>query len=221
MTTIEPARPTPTPGPSASDLAALLRKYQLLLVWRARRDGTSEDEDDARDDVKDDAKTDQLPAAETDRRALRDLAHEFPGALRELDVLGLAEIARRVERLRDRVTATVEASVNARIDDPWVEWILGYHGLMRAALVVKRASGRTRRQLAGAELARTLEAARGDFQWPEIDEAFVRAVITPPGRRLTIVVLWTLGRHCGAPPAQISRTLFPPRRAKACPGPAP
>jgi hypothetical protein len=208
MTTIELSRPAPSPGPSTGELAALLRKYQLLLVWRARRDGASEDH--AKDD--DEIKTAQLPVAETDRRALRDLAHEFPGALRELDVLGLAEIARRVERLRDRVTMTVEAGGNLGIDDSWVEWILAYHGLMRAALVVKRASGRTRRQLSGAELALTLEAARGHFERLEIDEAFVRAVITPPGRRLTAVVLVALGRHFGAPAAEISRTLFPPRR---------
>ena len=209
-TSIELPRPAPTLGPSASDLAALLRKYQLLLVWRARRDGASDN--DAQDDAKHDAKVGQPPDAETDRRALRDLAHEFPGALRELDVLGLAEITRRVERLRDRVTMTVEAGGNLGIDDSWVEWILAYHGLMRAALIVKRASGRTRRQLSGAELALTLEAARGHFEWPAIDEAFVRAVITPPGRRLTAVVLVALGRHFGAPAAEISRTLFPPRR---------
>ena len=165
---------------SDADRAALLRKYRLLAEWRRVRDGA--------------------PGASPDRAALRALSLEFPGALRELDVLGLPEILRRI----DILTAGVA-------DEPWPQWILAYHRLMRAALAAKRAAGRTRRLSEGA-LAAILAAAAAEAGGDLVDEAFARAAAQPASGRVGIVVLRTLGRHFDIPAERISTTLFPRRR---------
>lgn len=63
--------------------------------------------------------------AET-RRALRALAVEWPGALRELDALPTAEIERRERACADGAA------------QEWMAWMARYHELMRAALGVRR-----------------------------------------------------------------------------------
>src|SRR6185436_18311929 len=95
--------------PSRSDLVALARKYRTLAELRRAQQMLS------RDDV---------------RTPLQNLAREFPGALRELDLLPLDEIDRRFERLE---AAALRGSV-----EPWMGWMHAYHLTMRAALGVKR-----------------------------------------------------------------------------------
>lgn len=170
------------------DRAALLRKYRLLAGWRRVRDaGVGEG---------------------PDRAALRALSQEFPGALRELDVLGQAELQRRIEVLAGgAASASSDGS-----EHPWIPWIVAYHRLMRAALVAKRAAGRARR-LPRAALDEVLAAAGTGAGDALIDEAFVHAAAHPQGGRVGVVVLRALGRHFGVPAARISVTLFPPRRA--------
>jgi hypothetical protein len=121
---------------SGADRAAMLRKYRLLAEWRAVRDRGA--------------------AGGPDRAALRAMADEFPGALRELDVLGLEELSRRSELL-------------AGADDapPWLAWIVGYHRLLKAALVAKRAAGRSAGRPAEGRLsAVVLRALAEDFGVP-------------------------------------------------------
>ncbi len=60
------------------------------------------------------------------RAALRALAAEWPGALKELDTLPTEEIERRVQACR------------AGADEPWMAWMARYHALVRAALAVRR-----------------------------------------------------------------------------------
>jgi hypothetical protein len=119
--------PTPASTPASSitvwrvtpgDRAALLRKYRTLAVWRRARDQDASDG----------------PGAT--RGGLKALAEEFPGALRELDLLGLRELQRRVEQLED--------PGGARGGEPWMAWILSYHAIMRAALATKRSLAGTR-----------------------------------------------------------------------------
>ncbi len=86
-------------------LEALARKYQHLVALRGRRDGDG-------------------PAAT--RAELRALAAEFPGALRELDTLGTAELARR--------SAACAAALRGGAEEPWMAWIDRFHALMRQAL---------------------------------------------------------------------------------------
>jgi hypothetical protein len=56
------------------------------------------------------------------RARLKQLAKDFPGALRELDTLPTDEIERRLA---------------ARGDEPWVRWMCRFHSLMKAALEIR------------------------------------------------------------------------------------
>jgi len=164
---------------SEGDRAAMLRKYRLLARWRSVRDRSA--------------------AGGPDRAALRAMADEFPGALRELDVLGAAELLRRVEHLAGEGDGS-----------PWLPWIVAYHRLMKVALVAKRTAGRTRQLSAGA-LPPVLAGASGDGS---LDEALARKAARPAAGRLSVVVLRALGEHFGVPVERISTTLFPPRRPR-------
>jgi hypothetical protein len=139
---------------------------------------------------------------------LRDLAGEFPGALNELDTLPLEEIDRRAERLARAIAGEPV--------EPWMAWLAGYHALFRAALSVKLLCSRAG-ELSEAR-ARELEArakSRAGGAASLIDEAFVRAVASPPGGRVSAVVFERLSAAFGAPPAVIQRALFPGLRARA------
>ena len=141
-------------------LAALARKYRTLAGWRAHRDAGG--------------------AAARDE--LRALAAEFPGCLRELDTLGLAELERRAD--------ACAAGAGAAGTEPWAAWIAEYHALMRAALRIR----------AGARDERELPAG------------FEDAVLRPPGGRVAVVVLRALADRFGVPATTIAAALFPARR---------
>jgi hypothetical protein len=166
----EPGTPPP-PSPDAR--AGLLRKYRLLCLWRRGKDRSFETD---ASDADPSASNDGL----ADRSAMRALAEEFPGALRELDLLGLPELERRV---------TVLAHADA--DEPWIDWILCYHALMRAALARKLAAAREPgRNGAGGE-TRTL------------------------GGKLSVAVLQDVARRFSVPAPQVAATLFPSRRGRS------
>ena len=166
---------------SAADRSALLDKYRRQAEWRRIRDGGG--------------------GVGPDREALRALSIAFPGALRELDVLGLAEIVRRIEVL----------ATGRETGEPWLPWIVAYHRLMRAALAAKRAAGRTR-PLSEDARAAMLAAAREVAGDEVVDDVFVSTAVQPAGGRLAVLVLRTLSGHFGVPAARISATLFPARR---------
>src|SRR6187551_3805870 len=100
---------------------------------------------------------------------MRALAQEVPGALRELDLLGLPELERRV-------------AVLARAEDAqeqWIAWILSYHQLMREVLAKKRSPVRQARPPEGRiSLAVLAEVARR-FGVPETELA---TTLFPPRR---------------------------------------
>jgi hypothetical protein len=184
-----PDRPDGWPV-KAADRAALLRKYRVLAKWRRARDARAD-------------RQGQLPS-HLDRAALRALSSEFPGALRELDVLGLPEILRRIKCLMR------PADRRAEEKDAWIAWIAAYHGMMRAALIAKRTSGRARRLAADAmpAIVRATTMAAG----VPIDDGFLLAVARPRGGRLAVVVLDALSARFNVPATLISTTLFPIRR---------
>jgi hypothetical protein len=158
--------------------AALARKYGALVELRRRRDAGGD------------------PAG---GGALRALAAEFPGCLRELDTLGLPELARRA-----RAAQTAAAGGTA---EPWMAWIDGYHSLMRGALAVRAPANDEARGD-----ARALAAAAARAAGAPVDAAFVAAVLAPPGGRVGVVVLRALAARFGVPAATIATTLFPVRR---------
>jgi hypothetical protein len=148
---------------AAVDARTLARKYAALVELRRRRDGGGDPSGGG---------------------ALRALAAEFPGCLRELDTLGLPELERRA-------LVTAAASHDAGAREPWIEWIAAYHELMRAALALRDPAR------AGAVT---------------VDAAFAAAVRAPPHGRLAVVVLRALSVRFAVPAATISATLFPARR---------
>jgi hypothetical protein len=163
---------------SRSDLLALARKYRLLAELRRAQHHV------ARDDV---------------IGSLRQLAREFPGALRELDSLPLEDIDRKVELL--------EAAARAGAVEPWMQWMHAYHLTLRAALAVKRRLAGRRKvdELVMHEIISDVAAESGY----RCDVEFVSSVASPPGGRVNMVVFRRLGAEFGAEPESLSRTLFP------------
>ncbi len=119
-----------------------------------------------------------------DAAALRAFAAEWPGALKELDTLATAEIERRRDACR------------AGADEPWMAWMARYHVLMRAALALRRGD-------ASAAASTTADAG--------VDDAFARAVASPPHGRLNAVVFAQLAREFDRDAREIWDALFPPR----------
>ncbi|HZS40890.1 MAG TPA: hypothetical protein VFF06_28850 [Polyangia bacterium] len=171
-------------GPA--ELAALARKYRVMAELRRTLPGHALGEND-----------DALDETPEQREALRRLAAEFPGALRELDTLETDELERR----RDALAA---AAAGGAVE-PWMRWLDGYHSLMRAALAVKRRLA-TRRPV-DAEARAEIAAATG----AAVDEELVRAVAAPPHGRLNVVVFERLGALHGEPAKKIWDALYPPR----------
>jgi hypothetical protein len=165
-----------------SDLIALARKYRALAELRRAQYHVV-----AEDDV---------------RVPLRQLAREFPGALRELDSLPLDEIERRVEQLEN---AAWRGAV-----EPWMEWMHHYHSTMRAALHIKRrlAGRRALSDVAALDIAVEVRRAFG----VRCDAEFVRAVARPPEGRINVLVFHRLARDFGAEPRTLWLALFPERR---------
>lgn len=151
--------------------ADLARKYAALVELRRRRDAGGD---------------------AAGGGALRALAAEFPGCLRELDTLGLPELERRAQAC---------AGPN---DEPWMHWIAGYHALMRAALAVRAPDA--------PDDPSALAAAASRAAGFTLDEAFVAAVHAPPEGRVGIVVFRALAARFGVPAQTIAAMLFPVRR---------
>jgi hypothetical protein len=124
--------------------AALARKYAALARLRTRRDGGGR-------------------AATRDE--LRALAAEFPGALRELDTLGPAEISRRA--------AACAAAAAGGPREPWMAWIAAYHDLVAEALAARaRARARAGAQAPGDRInVAVLRALAGRFGVPAAELA--------------------------------------------------
>jgi hypothetical protein len=169
---------------SPDELGALAQKYDTLGELRRARSGGA-----------------AVPPA----GVFRALARAFPGCLNELDTLPLDTIDARAAALRG---AAAGAPLEA-----WMEWVHGYHALLRAALALKP---RVRRG-AGLDEARAEALARRASKEASIalDAAFVRAVANPPSGRLVVVVLAHLEALHGVPREAIKSAIFPRARRSA------
>ena len=176
------------PEPSILELSALADKYEALVGLRAARDHDA-------------------PAP--DREILRALARRHPGSLRELDTLGLPE-------LRRRAVAARQASRGGP-REPWMAWIVAFHRLTAAALLVKRdraAQGRGRSSamaVASTEAASEVNRTAG---FP-LSRELLERLVHPPGGRIAPVVLRELARRFGVEAQAFAETLFPSRRRRA------
>jgi hypothetical protein len=154
--------PTHEDDAGLTALAALVDKYDRMCALRARLGRGA--------------------PARDDREQLRGLARDFPGALRELETIDTAELARRAAVAR----AAVASSRPSDEAPDWLRWMAGYHELMRRALA--------------------LRAGRGD----PLDE-LAEAVRAPRHGRLNVIVFEALARRFGTPATVIWDALFPRR----------
>jgi hypothetical protein len=176
--------PEPMPEPSDDELGALADKYQTLALLRAARDGTE---------------------LEPPRETLRALAERHPGALRELDTLGLPELQRRARMAR--------AAAAGGPREPWMGWITSFHRLMAAALLVKGEAAQGRRaRTAPVELSPSLPGRASATAGFTLDEALVATLAHPPGGRLLPLVMAELARRFGVDARELAEALFPGRR---------
>jgi hypothetical protein len=148
----------------SSDLRALRDKYERILALRIAHDRRHEvDEPDP-------------------RRALAALATEFPGSLREIDVLPREEIEARIAAL-----LRAEAKSTAL---PWMEAQHLVHTLARGALAAKRWLGK-RRTITTMHREAFLEAIdSGDLPREALawEDDLARVARPPRGRIMDLVV---------------------------------
>jgi hypothetical protein len=149
--------------PPAGELARLAEKYRALAGWRRRK---------------------SAGGGEPDRAVFRAVATEFPGALRELEVLSLSALDARAEAL-------ARAGRGEGPIAPWMRVIASYHRWMRAALWVKRRGAR------GDEAPEALAGACAARHGVAADGAFVRDALRPEGGRVRPVVLARVAREQG------------------------
>jgi hypothetical protein len=163
-------------GPSA--LHSLARKYRLLAEL-ARAGSASRRRADA-------------------SYELTLLGREFPGALVELERLGLAEIDARL--------AAVERALSSGRAESWIAWMNTYHETMRAALVVRRRTPRVA-VLSRDRAEQLARSVNRDFG-AHCDASFVLAVAARPPGRLGQWVMERVGGEMGVSPATLRRALF-------------
>jgi len=171
-------------APTEAELRDLERKYLALADLRRRRD--------------------EGGAPGPARATLVGLARGFPGCLRELDCLGLAELERRA-------SAAGAAASGAASVELWMPLIIAYHATLRAALAVKRELARHTPAGAAADRGDLAEVASRIAGRP-LGAGFVRALLRPPEGRIGVVVLRDLAAHLGVDARSISDALFPVRR---------
>ena len=151
------------------------------------------------------------PQGETETRArMSALARRFPGALRELDDLELAEILRRLAGLR----AVLEGS---REVEAWMYAVAAFHALARGALCAKRwLSGR---KAIDADVERAYAAALPGLAFPEDARAWqteLPRVALPPEGRMTNAVFALVARRTGVAEPEAQRLVFGvPRRERS------
>lgn len=156
---------------TASELDSLARKYRTLLALRRGKFTLT------------------TPFA-------RALAAEFPGALRELDVLPLDILAARLADVGS-------ASREDRDAAAWISPMIVYHVRMRQLLAVKRLLGGER--CPNAERAATIARVLG----PECDATLVERVAAPPSGRLNRLAFELVARELGRAESEIEGLLFP------------
>ncbi|MDP9002725.1 MAG: hypothetical protein M3O46_21765 [Myxococcota bacterium] len=155
---------------SRDALVALRSKYAQMLAMRLAHATVEED------------------VTQT-RIRMAELSSRFPGALREMDDLELAEIRRRIAAL-DRVLCD-----KGRLQ-PWMEATALFHALARGALCAKR--WLSRRKRVDSEVERAYAAALPTFPFPDDARRWTRElahIASPPRGRVTDVVFARVARE--------------------------
>jgi hypothetical protein len=165
---------------TAEQLVALARKYRVLTTLREAREaaiaqGLTEFPDD-----------EKLPR----RAAMKAVAAEFPGALRELDEASAEELRLRRDAL-DRGERT-----------EWMEAAVLFHWALREALMLRRGS------------------LQEPTYWrePFVSDSLREQVLRPPTGRVLDVVWTAVARELGITPRAAEQRVYPkapPRGARA------
>jgi hypothetical protein len=174
--------PNPGPDPGRASCEELLSKYRRMRRMRLEDEAT--------------------PGADQ-RGAMRALAADFPGALREIDERPLEQIEARI--------AALEGALEGGPLPPWTAPVAGYHRLLRAALRIRRAAPKSlpeeERRRAAREAGRALS--------PPVEGCWAEAPLTPPEGRLTALVIGTLEDRLGLSVEAIEEALFFPHSGKS------
>ena len=166
-----------TRAPSREEIERLARKYETLADWRRKQAAGQ-------------------PPPEPS--ALRDLAADFPGCLRELDRLPLEEI--------DLRRAALFLAASSGVIEPWMRWSLAYHGMLRGALWLK-----ARRHVARGLLDVTdpLAAEASEHARYPIDTDLARTLMAKDARPLVVIALDEIARRHGVSAFEIRARLLP------------
>lgn len=170
---------------ATESLVRLRGKYQRMLEMRRAHDRGAE---------------------EDPREQMRELAAEFPGALREIDELPLSVIEQRIQAL----TEVIE---QRQVHAPWMAWMVSYHGHLRAALRIKRMALLRHDLDAALETLHQVYVARDDE--PPV-ASFTRGtladVLKPATGRLNDWVFARIAADTGVSVDVVRDQLFPARR---------
>jgi len=138
------------------------------------------------------------------------LARRFPGSLRELDELPMAQIDARL--------AALEGALAEQRVPEWAALQVAYHGTYRFALRIKRRSARkgalddaALQHAIERLLARTeaeLESEPDEPRIADFSADELRAILRPDGGRLQPWVLAHVARFLGVAPAAVAAALF-------------
>ncbi|MEZ4372657.1 MAG: hypothetical protein R3B07_17675 [Polyangiaceae bacterium] len=158
------------PTPSAAELQRLRHKYVRLGELRA---GVG------------------VNSAEDVREPLRELAREFPGSLREIDVLSSGRIQKRALELQGSLEAP-----------EWARVTHAYHLLMRVTLWLKAELG------AGASAQRLADSVEAEFG-VACAPSWIERVKKPPRGRLNDLVFEALAAQFERSVPDLRRLIFP------------
>lgn len=173
------------------ELAALVERYEMLLAYAAAEPG-------------------RTPVR---RDSIRALSVRFPGALRELDGLGVDVIARRSARARELLE---RAETDPEPELPlWARCVVELTPRLREVLRIKRWLARRRAPRDGAEVGAAL-AAWYDRQPGGHDPAItpapalelVEQVAAPPGGQVQRLAYEGAARALGLEVAELKRELY-------------
>jgi hypothetical protein len=175
--------------PRAS-IEELRAKYAQMLAMRVVHTSGDDDADEA-------------------RARMAELAARFPGSLREIDDLELAEIRRRIGVLD-------EVLEEGREVDAWMEAVALFHAMARGALSVKRWLGGRKR--VDGDVERAFVEALASLPFPEDARGWrsdLARIASPPRGRVTDLVFARLARELGTSERAARRLVFGiPRRER-------
>ncbi len=180
--------------PSPVGLELLRAKYAQMLAMRLEHEAGQDDDEDV-------------------RRRMVELALRYPGALREIDELAIGEIQGRIDGLDRALRGEGETA-------EWMRAIGLFHALMRGALCAKRwLAGR---KTVDARVEESYSWAAGGLAFPDdarIWQGALARVASPPGGRVSALVLERIAEHLGTSEAGAKRLVFGEGRAARRGGP--